>query len=40
MYFVVVVVVKEAPVLCGLFHTKLFSVAGYSGGEISVCPLY
>ena len=31
--FFVVVVVKEAPVLCGLFHTKLFSVAGYSEGD-------
>ena len=29
--FFVVVVVKEAPVLCGLFHTKLFSVARHSG---------
>ena len=33
LFFVVVVVVKEAPVLCGLFHTKLFSVAGYSEGD-------
>ena len=33
LFFVVVVVVKEAPVLCGLFHTKLFYVAGYSEGD-------